>query len=74
MMIWMMPILWVLLFMSFPSGLNLYYTTFNILAIAQQMIINKQAGDEPLRKVEPKRKRQGGIFRNIPSDLTKLKK
>jgi YidC/Oxa1 family membrane protein insertase len=74
MMIWMMPIMWVLLFMSFPSGLNLYYTTFNILAIAQQMIINRQAGDEPLRKVEPKKKRQGGIFRNIPSDLTKFAK
>ncbi len=74
MMIWMMPVMWVLLFMSFPSGLNLYYTTFNILAIAQQMIINKQAGDEPLRKVEPKKKRSGGIFRNIPTDLTKLAK
>ncbi len=72
MMVWMMPIMWVLLFMSFPSGLNLYYTTFNVLAIAQQMIINKQAEGEPLRKVEPKKKRQGGIFRNIPSDLTKL--
>lgn len=74
MMIWMMPIMWVLLFMSFPSGLNLYYTTFNLLAIAQQMIINKQAGDEPLRKVEPKKKRQGGIFRNIPKDFSKLTK
>ena len=74
MMIWMMPIMWVLLFMSFPSGLNLYYTTFNILAIGQQMYINKQAEDEPLRKVEPKKKRMGGIFRNIPNDLTKLTK
>jgi YidC/Oxa1 family membrane protein insertase len=72
MMIWMMPIMWVLLFMSFPSGLNLYYTTFNILAIGQQMYINKQAEGEPLRKVEPKKKRPGGIFRNIPNDLTKL--
>jgi YidC/Oxa1 family membrane protein insertase len=74
MMIWMMPIMWVLLFMSFPSGLNLYYTTFNILAIGQQIYINKQAEDEPLRKVEPKKKRLGGIFRNIPNDLTKLTK
>jgi len=74
MMVWMMPIMWVLLFMSFPSGLNLYYTTFNILAIGQQMYINKQAEDEPLRKVEPKKKRPGGIFRNIPNDLTKLAK
>lgn len=72
MMVWMMPIMWVLLFMSFPSGLNLYYTTFNILAIGQQMYINKQAEGEPLRKIEPKKKRPGGIFRNIPNDLTKL--
>ncbi|HEY6953571.1 MAG TPA: membrane protein insertase YidC, partial [Bacteroidota bacterium] len=72
MMVWMMPIMWVLLFMSFPSGLNLYYTTFNILAIAQQMYINKQGEGEPLRKVEPKKKRVGGIFRNIPNDFSKL--
>ena len=71
-MVWMMPLMWMILFMSFPSGLNLYYTTFNVLAIGQQMYINKQAEDEPLRKVEPKKKRQGGIFRNIPNDLTKL--
>ncbi len=72
MMVWMMPIMWVILFMSFPSGLNLYYTTFNILAIGQQMLINKQSDSEPLRKVEQKKKRPGGIFRNIPNDLTKL--
>lgn len=74
MMVWMMPIMYVLLFMSFPSGLNLYYTTFNIMAIGQQLYINKQAEGEPLRKVEPKKKRQGGIFKNIPNDLTKLTK
>jgi YidC/Oxa1 family membrane protein insertase len=74
MMVWMMPIMWVLLFMSFPSGLNLYYTTFNLLAIIQQMYINKQGGDEPLRKVEPKKKKSGGIFKNIPNDFTKLAK
>lgn len=74
MMVWMMPIMYVLLFMSFPSGLNLYYTTFNIMAIGQQLYINKQAEGEPLRKVEPKKKRHGGIFKNIPNDLTKLAK
>jgi YidC/Oxa1 family membrane protein insertase len=73
-MVWMMPIMWVLLFMSFPSGLNLYYTVFNVLAIAQQSYMNKQGGDEPLRKVEPKKKKAGGIFRNIPSSLTKFGK
>lgn len=74
MTVWLMPILWVLLFMSFPSGLNLYYTVFNMLAIAQQMYMNKQGEDEPLRKVEPKKRKPGGIFRNIPSNLTKFGK
>ena len=38
-----------LLFNSFPSGLNLYYTLFNVLTIAQQ----KLTGSQP-PKVQPK--------------------
>ena len=30
-----------LLFNSFPSGLNLYYTLFNVLTIAQQKLTTK---------------------------------
>ena len=68
-MIWMMPIMMTLLFNSFPAGLNLYYTVFNVLGIGQQIIINKQHAAEPLRKVEPKKRSQGGLFgrfKNIP--------
>ena len=37
-----------LLFNSFPSGLNLYYTLFNVLTIAQQKLTgNKQAVKNP---------------------------
>lgn len=61
MMVWMMPIMFTLLFNSFPSGLNLYYFVFNVLSIGQQFYINKQHDAEPLRKVEPKKQR-GGIF------------
>jgi YidC/Oxa1 family membrane protein insertase len=61
MMIWLMPIMVTLLFNSFPSGLNLYYFVFNVLSIAQQIYINKQHGDEPLKKVDQK-KSKGGIF------------
>jgi YidC/Oxa1 family membrane protein insertase len=61
MMVWLMPIMFTLLFNSFPSGLNLYYFVFNVLSIGQQMYINKQHDGEPLRKVEPKKQR-GGIF------------
>ena len=60
-MVYFMPVLFTLLFNSFPSGLNLYYFVFNVLSIAQQMYINKQHDGEPLKKVDPKKKR-GGIF------------
>jgi YidC/Oxa1 family membrane protein insertase len=73
-MIWMMPIMMTLLFNSFPSGLNLYYFVFNVLSIGQQVMINRQADDEPLRKVEPKKKRAGGIFARLGKDLPRLKK
>jgi len=35
-MVYMMPALMIFMFYSFPSGLNLYYTIFNILTIVQQ--------------------------------------
>jgi YidC/Oxa1 family membrane protein insertase len=73
-MIWMMPIMMTLLFNSFPSGLNLYYFVFNVLSIGQQMMINRQAEGETLRKVEPKKKKAGGIFSKIGKDLPRLKK
>lgn len=73
-MVWMMPVMMTLLFNGFPSGLNLYYFVFNVLSIGQQIMINRQAGEEPLRKVEPKKKKQGGIFAKIGKDLPRLKK
>jgi len=73
-MVWMMPILMTLLFNGFPAGLNLYYFVFNILSIGQQIMINRQAGEEPLRKVEPKKKSRGGVFGKISKDLPRLKR
>ncbi len=35
-MVYFMPLFFMLLFNSFPSGLNLYYTLFNIFTIIQQ--------------------------------------
>ncbi len=72
-MVWMMPIMMTLLFNGFPSGLNLYYAVFNVLSIGQQLLINKQHDNEPLRKVEPKKKTHGGIFK-FTKDLPRLKK
>jgi YidC/Oxa1 family membrane protein insertase len=71
-MVWMMPILMTLMFNSLPSGLNLYYFVFNLLAIGQQVWFNKKTGDEPLRKVEPK-KGGGGIMARLTKDLPKMK-
>ena len=38
MMLYFMPIFMLVIFNQFPSGLNLYYTMFNILTIIQQKI------------------------------------
>jgi YidC/Oxa1 family membrane protein insertase len=39
MMLYIMPVMMVLLFNNFPSGLSLYYTLFNVLAIVEQRLI-----------------------------------
>jgi YidC/Oxa1 family membrane protein insertase len=41
MMVYMMPIMFLFMFSNFPSGLNLYYFVFNLLAIGQQIYMNK---------------------------------
>ena len=64
--VWMMPIMMTLVLNSLPSGLNLYYAMFNILAIGQQLLINKKHNDEPLRKIEPKKKKRGGFLARLP--------
>jgi len=71
-MVWMMPIMMTLLFNGFPSGLNLYYFVFNVLSIGQQVWLNKQAGTEPLKKVERKAGK-GGLMARLTRDLPKLK-
>lgn len=73
-MIYIMPVMLTLLFNSFPSGLNLYYFVFNLLSIGQQMLITRHHGDEPLRKVEPKKRYRGGLFGKYMKDLPKLKR
>ncbi len=40
-MVYLMPILFVFLFRSFPAGLVLYWTVFNLLTIGQQYILEK---------------------------------
>lgn len=40
-MVYMMPVMFTLMFSSFPAGLNLYYFTFNLLGIVQQLYVSK---------------------------------
>ncbi|HLX11367.1 MAG TPA: YidC/Oxa1 family insertase periplasmic-domain containing protein, partial [Bacteroidota bacterium] len=69
MMVWMMPLMMTLIFNNFPAGLNLYYFVFNILQIGQQWYMNKSHEDEPLRKVEEKKK--SGFMSKLTKNLPK---
>jgi len=73
-MVWILPVMMTLLFNTLPSGLNLYYSVFNLLAIGQQLWITKHAGEEiVLRKVdEDKKKKPQGIFSKM--SVPKLKR
>jgi YidC/Oxa1 family membrane protein insertase len=71
-MVWLMPIMMTLIFNGLPSGLNLYYFVFNLLSIGQQMWLKKTHGNEPLRKVDRKKK-GGGILGKITKDLPKMR-
>jgi YidC/Oxa1 family membrane protein insertase len=42
-MMLMMPVIFTVMFINFPSGLVLYWLVNNILSIAQQYLINRQA-------------------------------
>ncbi|HDL78904.1 MAG TPA: membrane protein insertase YidC, partial [Bacteroidetes bacterium] len=53
---YLMPIFFVLLFNTFPSGLNLYYTLFNLFTIVQQHLIKPDVVQ--LKAVEKKQTKQ----------------
>ena len=55
-MIYLMPVFLTIMFMSFPSGLNLYYFMFNLFSIVQQYYINnKHDGMELVPVANPKK-------------------
>lgn len=63
MLVYMMPIMFTLIFMSLPSGLNLYYFMFNLLSIGQQYYVNHRKGDVELVPVANPKKKQGFMAR-----------
>jgi YidC/Oxa1 family membrane protein insertase len=42
MLLWFMPILMVVIFLNFASGLNLYYAASNVASLPQQILIIRE--------------------------------
>jgi YidC/Oxa1 family membrane protein insertase len=49
-MVYLMPIFMLLIFNQFPSGLNLYYTLFNVLTIIQQKFTDNKSAEIKVKK------------------------
>ena len=62
-LVYVMPVMFTLMFMGFPSGLNLYYFMFNLFSIIQQYYINHKKGDVELVPVKNPKKRGGFMTR-----------
>lgn len=62
-LVYIMPVMLTILFMTFPSGLNLYYFMFNLFSIAQQYYINLSAGDVELVPIANPNKKKGFMSR-----------
>lgn len=58
-LVYIMPVMLTFLFMSFPSGLNLYYFMFNLFSIIQQYFINHSKSDGELVPVANPNKKKG---------------
>ena len=58
-LVYVMPVMLTLMFMSFPSGLNLYYFMFNVFSIAQQYYINHKHDGMELVPVKNPNKKKG---------------
>jgi len=66
-LVYMMPVMMTVMFMSFPSGLNLYYFMFNLLSIGQQYYINHKHDGVELVPVANPNKKKGFMARMMES-------
>jgi len=64
-MVYVMPVMLTFLFMSFPSGLNLYYFLFNLFSIAQQYYVTNYGKQEILEPVKNPKKKSGFMQRML---------
>jgi YidC/Oxa1 family membrane protein insertase len=62
-LVYLMPVMLTIMFMSFPSGLNLYYFMFNVFSIAQQYYINHKHDGMVLEPVKNPKKGKGFMQR-----------
>ncbi len=62
-MVYIMPVMFTLMFMGLPSGLNLYYFMFNLFSITQQWYVNHRSNDIELVPVANPKKKQGFMAR-----------
>jgi YidC/Oxa1 family membrane protein insertase len=58
-LVYIMPVFLTILFMTFPSGLNLYYFMFNLFSILQQQYINKYGKQEDLVPIPADKRKKG---------------
>ncbi len=66
-LVYIMPVMLTILFMTFPSGLNLYYFMFNVFSIAQQYYINHKHDGMVLEPVKDADKKPGFFARLMES-------
>ncbi len=62
-LVYMMPVMFTLMFMGFPSGLNLYYFMFNLFSIIQQYYVNHSHANVELVPVKNPKKSGGFMAR-----------
>jgi YidC/Oxa1 family membrane protein insertase len=60
-MVYVMPVMLTLIFMSLPAGLNLYYFVFNLLSIVEQYFVThrKKRNEAAVNEVKPVLKHKG---------------
>lgn len=72
-LIYIMPVMLTFLFMSFPSGLNLYYFCFNVLSIGQQYYLTHHTTNVVLEPVKQTNKKKGFMERMMEMAEEKAK-
>ncbi|MHC1736416.1 MAG: membrane protein insertase YidC [Ignavibacteriaceae bacterium] len=73
MLVYIMPVMLTMLFMSFPSGLNLYYFLFNLFSIVHQHLMNKYGKAVDLQPVKNSGKKKGFMSKMMEAAEEKAK-